>query len=153
MARVYPENQWVTPVELFKPYYGYTVANFMLNQLETMKTRKLRVLEMGPGTGTFADSMLDFFKNYDLDIYRDSEYIFVEISPQLATLCEDLMRKNHRELLESNKIKIFNGSIFDFTRKVGQNQHCFVVGLEVLDNMPHDRLYFEGDRLTQQAVV
>jgi hypothetical protein len=28
-----------------------------------------------------------------------------------------------------------------------------VVGLEVLDNMPHDRLYFEGGRLTKQAVV
>lgn len=45
--------------------------------------------------------------------------------------------------MESNKIKIFNGSIFDFNRKIGGNTHCFVVGLEVLDNMPHDRLYFD----------
>jgi SAM-dependent MidA family methyltransferase len=83
MERVYPENQWVTPCELFKPYYGYTIANFMLNQMEDMRLKKnqLRVLEMGPGTGTFADSMLDFFKNYNLDIYREIEYIFVEISP------------------------------------------------------------------------
>lgn len=61
------------------------------------------------------------------------------------------MRENHRQLLESNKIKIFNGSIFDFTRKVSGSQHCFVVGLEVLDNMPHDRLYFDEatGKLTQ----
>ena len=31
MERVYPDNAWVTPCELFKPYYGYTIANFMLN--------------------------------------------------------------------------------------------------------------------------
>ena len=143
MERLYPDNAWVTPCELFKPFYGYTIANFMLNQMEALKSRRLRVVEMGPGTGTFADSMLDFFKNYDLDIYRECEYIFVEISPQLAAKCEELMRQNHKQLLESNKIKIFNGSIFDFNRKIGGNTHCFVVGLEVLDNMPHDRLYFD----------
>ena len=31
MERLYPENAWVTPSELFKPYYGYTIANFMIN--------------------------------------------------------------------------------------------------------------------------
>jgi hypothetical protein len=31
MERLYPENAWVTPCELFKPYYSYTIANFMLN--------------------------------------------------------------------------------------------------------------------------
>ena len=64
------------------------------------------------------------------------------------------MRTNHKQLLESNKIKIFNGSIFDFNRKVGGTQHCFVVGLEVLDNMPHDRLYFNKEgKLRDQTVV
>ena len=81
MERLYPENAWVTPVELFKPYYGYTVANFMLNQIDHLKERKLRVIEMGPGTGTMADSILDFFKNYNLDLYKNAEYVFVEISP------------------------------------------------------------------------
>jgi SAM-dependent MidA family methyltransferase len=49
--------------------------------MENMKNKRLRVLEMGPGTGTFADSLLDFYKNYNLDIYRECEYVFVEISP------------------------------------------------------------------------
>ena len=52
--------------------------------------------EVGPGTGTFADSMLDFYKNYDLDMYRNCEYIFVEISPYLAQKCEETMRENHK---------------------------------------------------------
>ena len=81
MERVYPENAWVTPSELFKPYYGYTIANFIVNQMENLKVKRLKIVEIGPGTGTFADSLLDFFKNYNLDIYRDCEYVFIEISP------------------------------------------------------------------------
>ena len=96
MERLYPENAWVTPCELFKPYYSYAVANLMLNQLDIRKKKnikpQLKVIEIGPGTGTFADSMLDFFKNYDLNMYRNCEYTFIEISPQLAASCEETMR-------------------------------------------------------------
>ena len=135
----------MTPVELFKPFYSYTVANYMLNLLDNRKSRKLRVVEIGPGTGTFADSMLDFYKNYDLDMYRNCEYIFVEISPFLAQKCEETMRENHKQLLDEGKIQIFNGSIFDFNAKI--NDFCFFVGFEILDNMPHDRLYAESHQV------
>ena len=80
MERLYPENAWVTPCEIFKPYYSYMISNFMLNQIEGKKV-PLRVVEIGPGTGTFADSCLDFLKNYDLNMYRNCQYIFCEISP------------------------------------------------------------------------
>ena len=81
MELLYPDNAWVTPSELFKPYYGYTVANFMINQMENRNIETLRILEIGPGTGTMADSILDFFKNYNLQMYRNCEYVLVEISP------------------------------------------------------------------------
>jgi SAM-dependent MidA family methyltransferase len=84
MQRVYPKNAWVTPSELFKPFFGYTVANFMINQMENRNLDTLRIVEIGPGTGTLADSILDFYKNYSLDLYRNCEYILVEISPQLS---------------------------------------------------------------------
>ena len=100
VKRLYPENQWITPCELFKPYYAYTIANYMMSTLEQRrKGRRLRVVEIGPGTGTFADSMLDFFKNYDLDLYRNAEYVFVEISPFLAAKCEETMNRNHKRLM------------------------------------------------------
>jgi hypothetical protein len=31
MERLYPENAWVTPSELCKLFYSYTISNFMLN--------------------------------------------------------------------------------------------------------------------------
>jgi SAM-dependent MidA family methyltransferase len=70
MERLYPTNAWVTPSELFKPYFGYTIANFMINQMENRDMDILRIVEIGPGTGTLADSILDFYKNYSLDLYR-----------------------------------------------------------------------------------
>ena len=64
MEKLYPENAWVTPSELFKPYYGYVVSNFIVNQMENRAVKSLKLMEIGPGQGTMADSMLDFFKNY-----------------------------------------------------------------------------------------
>jgi SAM-dependent MidA family methyltransferase len=81
MERLYPKNAWITPSELFKPYYGFTIANFMINQMENRDIDILRIVEIGPGTGTLADSILEFYKNYSLELYRKCEYILVEISP------------------------------------------------------------------------
>lgn len=96
MERVYPKNAWVTPSELFKPFFGYTIANFMINQMENRQIDTLRIVEIGPGTGTLADSILDFYKNYSLDLYRNCEYILIEISPQLAEKCEEVLSKKHK---------------------------------------------------------
>ena len=71
------------------------------------------MLEVGPGMGSFADSLLDFLKNYNLELYRSCEYTFVEISPELAAECEKLMRQNHKYLYDRGQIKILNGNILD----------------------------------------
>ena len=52
------------------------------------------------------------------------------------------MRQNHKQLFDKGKIKIFNGSVMDLRSKI--KDFCFVVGMEILDNMPHDRLYSES---------
>ena len=102
MERLYPKNAWVTPSELFKPYYGFTIANFMINQMENRDIDILRIVEIGPGTGTLADSILEFYKNYSLELYRKCEYILVEISPQLSQKCEQTLSQNHKRLYEND---------------------------------------------------
>ena len=106
----------------------------------------LRIVEIGPGTGTLADSILDFYKNYSLDLYRNCEYILVEISPQLADKCEQVLKHKHKSLYNEDRIKIYNSSILDFNKKI--NEQCFVIGMEILDNMPHDRLFSDGEKFT-----
>jgi len=48
-------------------------------------------------------------------------------------------------LLDRGQIKILNGSILDVQTKM--NDFCFVTGQEILDNMPHDRLYAESHQV------
>ena len=95
--------------------------------------------------GSFADSLLDFLKNYNLELYRSCEYTFVEISPELAAECEKLMHQNHKYLYDRGQIKILNGNILDLQTKI--KDFCFVVGMQVLDNMPHDRLFSESHQV------
>ena len=38
-------------------------------------------------------------------------------------------------------MQIFNGSIFDFNSRI--KDHTYILGMEILDNMPHDRLYLD----------
>jgi len=109
--------------------------------MDNRAMKKLRILEIGPGTGTLADSILEYYRNYSLDLYRNCEYVLVEISPQLALKCEEVLQRKHKKLYDEGKIKIYNASILDFNKKI--NQHCFVIGMEILDNMPHDRIYRE----------
>jgi len=49
------------------------------------------------------------------------------------------MREKHPQLFHNNQIKIYNSSIMDLDKKI--QGKTFVVGLEILDNMPHDRLF------------
>jgi hypothetical protein len=49
MERLYPTNAWLTPSELFKPFYGFTIANFMTNQMENRGMTNLKIIEIGPG--------------------------------------------------------------------------------------------------------
>ena len=44
-------------------------------------------------------------------------------------------------MYDEDRIKIYNTSILDFNKKF--NDNCFVIGMEILDNMPHDRLFAE----------
>ena len=55
------------------------------------------------------------------------------------------MRQNHKYLFERGQIKIINGNVLDLKTKV--KDFCFVIGMQVLDNMPHDRLYAESHQV------
>ena len=58
----YPAHAWLTPSELFKPFYGYMVGNYILDKAELEGTHRLHLLEFGPGRGAMAESILSYFK-------------------------------------------------------------------------------------------
>ena len=83
------QTSWLTPSEIFTPYYGRMVANFVLDrhaQVAGAVAEPLRVFEIGGGTGTLARDILDHVRSAAPGVYDRMEYCAVEISPRLARL-------------------------------------------------------------------
>ncbi|KAL8172289.1 hypothetical protein V2J09_024093 [Rumex salicifolius] len=112
------DTSWFTPVELFKIY------------------------EIGGGSGTCAKGIMDYIKlNAPPRIYDSMKYISVEISSSLA----------EKQLATvgqvSSHLSKFEVEHRDAADRSGwgdvQQQPCWVIMLEVLDNLPHDLIYSE----------
>ena len=130
---------WLTPVELFKPWYSYAIASSVLESAGKGAS-ELRVFEVGGGTGTNAVHFLNFVRAMAPSLYARPggvSYTILEISPELSqrqaealegaghgrgtarSLCMDAMRA-HESLRDERP--------------------CTVLALEVLDNLPHDKV-------------
>ena len=67
-------SAWLTPSELFHPFYAQSVARHFLESLRASKAlgapgRKFHVIEIGGGNGTFALGFLDYVKSSDRSVY------------------------------------------------------------------------------------
>ena len=148
LGKHYPEYAFLTPVEIFQPWYGHTIANYILDKAKG----KVSIVEIGPGTGTAALSILDFFKKHSTQTYENLKYYLCEISPVLASTCVERISDQHAQLLKNGQIEIVNKSGMEFD--VDIKGQCFVLALEVLDNLPHDRIYKDAqNKWSLQAVV
>ncbi|CAI5967903.1 unnamed protein product [Closterium sp. NIES-64] len=76
------DTSWFTPSELFQPWYGYAVADFILSSHSP--TKPLKMYEVGGGGGTLARNILDRLQAKAPAVYRHCRYTSVEISPALA---------------------------------------------------------------------
>lgn len=80
------QTSWLTPSEIFTPFYGKAIANFILHKHSQMAEfgSKLNILEIGGGTGTLARDVLNHVRSAAPAAYDECSYTSVEISPQLA---------------------------------------------------------------------
>ena len=52
------QNAWLTPVEIFTPWYSYAIAQYILQT----KPEKIIIYEIGGGTGTKALHILNYIQ-------------------------------------------------------------------------------------------
>lgn len=82
-----PQVSWLTPSEIFSPYYGRALAQCIVtDHVSTQTACGLQVYELGAGTGTVAKDILDYLKQHAPDIYRGMKYTTVEISENLGRM-------------------------------------------------------------------
>ncbi|KAL2862045.1 amidase signature enzyme [Aspergillus pseudodeflectus] len=145
---------WHTPTELFRPYYGETIARYLVSnyKLTQYPYHDLIIYEMGAGNGTLMINILDFIRDTDYEVYQRTKFRIIEISPALA----GLQMKNLTDSLYAaghlDHVEIINKSIFEWDTYV--HSPCFFLALEVIDNFAHDTIRYDcKTELPQQGGV
>ncbi|CAI2169237.1 19488_t:CDS:2 [Funneliformis geosporum] len=140
---------WHTSTELFKPWYGYAFAKYIVTEykLNGNPQHDLIIYELGAGNGTLMLNVLDYIQKFEPAIYKKTKYRIVEISIKLAEKQRQI--QDFRKIANGhNCIEIINKNIFDWDEPV--NEPCFFLACEVLDNFAHDVIRYEF--LTEKPV-
>jgi hypothetical protein len=127
---------FLTPVEIFKPHYARALANYIVSTNAFQEnTLPLNIIEIGGGNGTCAVGILDYLKTKEKKLYEKTQYTIVDVSKKFHQIQKQTLA-NH-----TNKIRLENK---DFLQWEETNiNKGIVIGLEVLDNMPHDKVIFD----------
>ncbi|KAM0088862.1 hypothetical protein ACP6JD_007823 [Aspergillus fumigatus] len=145
---------WHTPTELFRPYYGETVARYLVSnyKLTLYPYHDLIIYEMGAGNGTMMINILDFIRDTDYEVYQRTKFKIIEISPALASLQMKNLTDSVNAAGHMDHVEIINRSIFDWDTYV--HSPCFFLALEVFDNFSHDAIRYDcKTELPQQGGV
>ncbi|KAG9290248.1 hypothetical protein G9A89_022224 [Geosiphon pyriformis] len=144
---------WHTPAELFKPWYGYAVAKYIVEQykIKNYPHTDLIVYEVGAGNGTLMLNILEYIQKYEPSIYRQTSYRMIEISEKLSEL-QSKRKEIQKAKHDHDCVEIINKSIFEWNEVVPDP--CFFLAFEVLDNFSHDIICYDHEtKEPLQAVV
>ncbi|MBW0487796.1 hypothetical protein O181_027511 [Austropuccinia psidii MF-1] len=123
--------------------------------------KPLKIVEIGAGNGTLCQGILDYIHEYSKELYERTSYQIIELSTRLI----NRQREKLKQAGHLDRVQIINQSIlFDLdeletlpsdriksqmTLKPDSDP-CWVIGLEVLDNLPRDVI--RRDRITQEPL-
>lgn len=156
------EGQWLTPVELFQPFYSRVFANFIEKSSNTFgQKRPVEVVELGGGRGTNCLCVLDHLAVATPDVYDRCTYTIIDNSGPLLDLQRDFLgqTKHAGKVLTLQKDLIHvaerRESLLPIVNSSAEQPNTIVIGLEVLDNLPHDKIRVKtrGSSNIEQAEV
>ena len=159
--RLYKEThgQWLTPVELFQPHFSQVIANYIISCSQKYSNvddnrGPVDIVELGGGRGTNARHVMDHLAATQPDLYERATYRLVDDSPSLL----QLQQKRLHETPHGSKFQFSRQDLLQVAEStvdlLPPSDHLtIVVGLEVLDNLPHDKIRIRGKSLIDQAIV
>ena len=110
------QGQWITPVELFQPYYSQILGQYCITvferqqaeQQQQQKPKKKRyqyeIYELGGGRGTNAHWILSYIQEKKPDMYQQLTYTIVDSSSSLHALQQQTLvsRTDDRIVVHDN---------------------------------------------------
>ncbi|CAK60925.1 unnamed protein product (macronuclear) [Paramecium tetraurelia] len=140
LAENYPENQWLTPSEVFRPYYGITLGNYINQQFRFTRKEKLRIVEIGAGYGAACEGVLYYMRNHQPQTFSNMEYHLVDISPEACAQAQIRLSQDFKQQIKKGNLRIFNQDFLNYKQHTQNNEMWFFVFLEVFDNLAHDKV-------------
>lgn len=142
-SKLYKEQagQWLTPVELFRPYYSQILANCIAR--EANDAPRVDIIELGGGRGTNARCILDHLQQHHPDVYKGTQYTIMDSSPTLLELQRDVLLKkspDHERAVQLKQIDMMDVAERRVNFLEKSNVLTIVVAMEMLDNLPHDKI-------------
>ncbi|KAN0062240.1 hypothetical protein ACQY0O_005421 [Thecaphora frezii] len=141
---------WHTPTQIFQPFYARAIARYLVAEykLNLYPYDDLVIYELGAGSGALAHDILDYLVVEEPEIYARTRYRISEISKRLA----EGQKARLQEHVERGTVEVVNKSFLDWDEDVPEP--CFVIALEVLDNLAHDVVRYSTSTLEPyQAIV
>jgi hypothetical protein len=158
LAKLYDaqEHAWLTPVEIFAPWYSAAIARYAVSRHLAAApatasatgpagtAAPLVIYEVGGGNGTNALHVLNFIREYFPHIYLRTEYRILEVSARLhERQLQVLHGAGHGKVVRGTG-KAVGGSVLadatDLAAALHDPRPALVIALEVLDNLPHDKV-------------
>ena len=102
------QGRWLTPVELFRPYYSNTLANFViraLDQEDQTFTDGIDIVEIGGGRGTNANLILSHLRETQPNIYSSLTYTLIDSSPSLHELQKETISAGEHDSMVKFELK------------------------------------------------
>jgi hypothetical protein len=155
---------FLTPVEYFHPWYARAIGRYIVAEhfrRADGDATPLRIVEFGGGNGTCAAGLLCWLRDEYPELYEGCTYELVEIS---QTMADRQRRRLEESGVMDERCSVSNVSAIDWALARAESMpaaragggiprgQCYVLGLEVLDNLPHDLIRWTARGL-EQAVV
>ena len=150
VAELYRDSNeaWLTPVEVFAPHYSEALARYILNS-PFFRKKELEIYEIGGGSGSNALHILNYLKKEVPEVYIKTKYTLIEISPVLAE-----QQRKRVAAVHPQQCTVLNQDILTFADVYKTvTTPCFFLALEVLDNLPHDKVTLYNNKWYETIIV
>ncbi|KAL1512408.1 hypothetical protein AB1Y20_005664 [Prymnesium parvum] len=127
---------WLTPSEIFHPTYARALARSLAaRHARLYPSEPLQLLELGGGRATAAHGILSWLRDEAPALFDRSSYTLVEASARLAEA------QRARLLAFAPRVEVVHAGALEWCEGRGGREGAWhVLALELLDNLPHDKL-------------
>ncbi|KAI9485959.1 MAG: S-adenosyl-L-methionine-dependent methyltransferase [Benjaminiella poitrasii] len=123
-----------TLTELFKPWYGYAIAKYMVSEykLNLYPHKDLIIYEIVGGNGQLMPHILDYIERYEPSVYKRTQYNMIELSDRIVSPSFIKAKAAPRH----ECVQVLDKDFFDWDTLVAEQ--CFFLGMEVINRFAHD---------------